>query len=75
MTRKELRQELLKLPVAERIELVQALWDSIAEECEQEPYALTEEQRRDLEQRVAEAAAEPSGGAPWPEVRDRIRLA
>ena len=69
----ELRDELLKLSVAERLELVQELWDSIAADCEREPYPLTDEQRRDLERRIAEADADPTGGAPWQEVRERIR--
>jgi putative addiction module component (TIGR02574 family) len=68
-----LRDELLKLPMAERLELVQELWDSIAADCEREPYPLTEEQRQDLERRLAEADADPTGGAPWEEVRERIR--
>jgi putative addiction module component (TIGR02574 family) len=69
----ELREELLKLSVAERLELVQELWDSIAADCEREPYPLIDEQRQDLERRLAEADAEPAGGAPWQEVRERIR--
>ena len=68
-----LRDELRKLPIAERLELVQELWDSIAADCEREPYPLTEEQRQDLERRLAEADADPTGGAPWQEVRERIR--
>lgn len=69
----DLREELLRLSLAERLELVQELWDSIAEECEREPYPLSDEQRQDLERRLAEADADPTGGAPWQEVRERIR--
>ena len=69
----ELREELLKLSIAERLELVQELWDSIAADCEREPFSLTEEQREDLERRLAEAEADPAGGAPWQEVGERIR--
>ncbi len=61
----ELREELLKRSVAERLELVQELWDSIAADCEREPYPLTDEQRQDLERRLADAEADPAGGAPW----------
>lgn len=68
-----LRDELRTLPGAERLELVQELWDSIAADCECEPYPLTEEQRQDLERRLAEADSDPAGGAPWQEVRERIR--
>jgi putative addiction module component (TIGR02574 family) len=70
---RELRESLLKLSVAERLELVQELWDSIARECEREPYPLSDEQRQDLDRRLAEADADPAGGASWQEVRERIR--
>lgn len=66
-----LREELFKLSAAERLELVEELWDSIAEE--DEVLALTDEQREDLERRLAEADADPTGGLPWEEVRERIR--
>jgi len=49
-----LREELFKLSAAERLELVEELWDSIADE--DEALALTEEQREDLERRLAEGA-------------------
>jgi putative addiction module component (TIGR02574 family) len=66
-----LREELFKLSAAERLELVEELWDSIADD--DEALALTSEQREDLERRVAEADADPMGGSPWEEVRERIR--
>jgi putative addiction module component (TIGR02574 family) len=66
-----LREELFKLCAAERLELVEELWDSIADE--NEALALTDGQREDLERRLAEADADPSGGSPWEEVRERIR--
>ena len=52
---------------------MQDLWDSIAADCERQPYPLTEEQRQDLERRLGEADADPSGGASWQDVRERIR--
>ena len=66
-----LREELFKLSAAERLELVEELWDSIADE--DEALALTDEQREDLERRLAEADGDPTGGSPWEEVRERIR--
>lgn len=69
--RTSLREELLELSAAERLELVEELWDSIADD--DEALAPTEEQRRDLERRLAEADADPTGGSPWEEVRNRIR--
>lgn len=73
MTNAALRDELRKLSLAERLELVEELWDSIAADCEREPFPLSDEQRADLERRLAEADADPAGGAPWDEVRERIR--
>ena len=66
-----LREELFKLSAAERLELVEELWDSIADD--DEALTLTDEQREDLERRLAEADADPTGSAPWGEVRERIR--
>lgn len=66
-----LREQLFKLSAAERLELVEELWDSIADD--DEALALTDEQREDLDRRLAEADADPTGGSPWEEVRERIR--
>ena len=71
MTSNALRKELFQLSVAERLELVEELWDSIPEE--DEGLELTVEQRHDLDRRLVEADADPSAGAPWEIVRDRIR--
>jgi putative addiction module component (TIGR02574 family) len=71
MTHAALREELLKLSAAERLELIEELWDSLDEE--DEALALTDAQREDLERRLAEAEADPTGGSPWEEVRERIR--
>ena len=66
-----LREELFKLSAVERLELVEELWDSIADD--DEALALTDEQREDLDRRLAEADADPTGGSRWEEVRERIR--
>ncbi len=66
-----LREELFSLSAAERLELVEELWDSIGDA--DDALALTNEQREDLERRLAEADADPTGGSSWEEVRDRIR--
>jgi putative addiction module component (TIGR02574 family) len=73
MTKGALRDELRKLSLAERLELVEELWASIAAEYEHELFPLTDEQRAELERRLAEADADPAGGAPWEEVLERIR--
>jgi putative addiction module component (TIGR02574 family) len=69
---KALREQILKLSTAERLELVEEIWDSIAAELEGELFPLTEDQRKDLQRRLAEADADPEGGSPWEVVRDRI---
>jgi putative addiction module component (TIGR02574 family) len=62
--------DVLELPVAERLKLVEAIWDSIAESPEAFP--LTEQQRAELDRRLDEYEKDPEAGAPWPEVRARI---
>jgi putative addiction module component (TIGR02574 family) len=65
------REKLFNLSAAERLELVEELGDSIADD--DEALALTNEQREDLERRLAEADADSTGGSPWEEVRERTR--
>lgn len=71
MASRNLRQELLRLSTAEKIELVEELWDSIPE-CD-EALALTPEQSADLSRRLADADADPEGGTPWEVVREQVR--
>ena len=59
-----LREELFKLSGAERLDLIEELWDSIGDD--DEALALTDEQREDLERRLAEADADPTGGPSVP---------
>ena len=55
-----------KLNVAERIALVQAIWDSIAAEVELSP--LTEAQRQEVDRRLATHRANPQAAPPWEQV-------
>jgi putative addiction module component (TIGR02574 family) len=64
------RKEILNLSVAERIELIGDLWDSLAEAPEAVP--LTEAQKAELDRRLDAYHKDPAAGAPWPVVRDRI---
>jgi putative addiction module component (TIGR02574 family) len=63
-------QEILKLSVPERIELVEAIWDSIAESPENLP--VTAAQKRELDHRLAEYRKKPQLGRTWEEVRDSL---
>ena len=71
MTSSMLRKEILRLSTAEKLELVEEIWDSIPGDDEALPP--TPEQRADLDRRLAEADADPNGGVPWEEARERIR--
>lgn len=55
-----------KLTLAERIALVQEIWDSIAAEVEQSP--LTEAQRQEVDRRLAAHRANPHAAIPWEQV-------
>jgi putative addiction module component (TIGR02574 family) len=61
-----------KLSIAERLQLVEDIWDSIAQDADAESFPLTEEHRAILDKRLAEFEADPSAGASWPEVRARL---
>ena len=56
-----------QLNVEERISLVTAIWDSIAEE----PYQplITEDHRLELERRLADHSANPDDTIPWEVVK------
>ena len=66
-----LRKKLFQLSAAERLKLVEELWDSIADE--DQALEFTSEQREDLDRRLAEADADPTGGSSWEEARERIQ--
>lgn len=52
----------------ERIQLVQAIWDEIAAE-QAEKTDLTEEQKQELDRRLAAYEAAPDKVIPWEEVK------
>lgn len=57
------------LPVSERIQLVEDIWDSIAEETPDGALHLTASERAELNARFAAHLADPQSSAPWSEVR------
>lgn len=60
--------ELSDLPVDERLDLIEALWDSLARDTMPVPdWHITE-----LDRRLAAHQSDPSGGTPWLDVRDRV---
>ena len=64
-------EELLNLSVEERIELVEAIWDSIAEHPESLP--VTDAQRHELDRRLSEHLTDPSAARPWLEVLESLK--
>ncbi len=59
-----------QLSVAQRILLVEEIWDTIADAQEEVP--LTEAQKSDLQRRVAAYQANPRAGSSWEEVKARL---
>ena len=62
--------DVLELDLAERLEFVQALWDSIAEAPESLP--LSDGERRILDERLEAYYDDPKAGSPWADVRARL---
>lgn len=60
-----------QLSVAERLDLISVLWDSIPNSLEELP--IPEWHREELERRLAAADADPGGAIPWEKVRQRLR--
>lgn len=56
------------LPISERIELVEEIWNSIAEETST-PLPLSEVERAELHRRYAAHLVDPSSSIPWEQVR------
>ena len=62
--------DLLNMPVAERLRLVEDLWDSIAEVPEK--LELSDAQRKELDERLEKYHRDPEAGSPWEDVKKRI---
>lgn len=62
---------LFKLARAERLQLVEDLWDSIAQETESSP--IPEFQLEEVQGRKARFLADPTSGRTWEEVKLRAR--
>jgi putative addiction module component (TIGR02574 family) len=66
-------EELRKLPVEERLQLVEQLWDSIAEDSPDAAFPITPELADELDRRLEEHEADPGAALPWEVVQQRIR--
>ena len=64
----DLLAEALKLSLSERLQLIEALWDTLSEE----DIPLTAEERALLDARLADLEANPDDQSPWSEVKARL---
>jgi putative addiction module component (TIGR02574 family) len=63
--------DIKQLSIAERLDLISVLWDSIPNSLEE--LRIPEWHREELERRLADADANPDAAIPWEEVRQRLR--
>lgn len=61
------------LSPAERIQLAQDLWDSVDAAAGIDVLPLTDAQRAELEDRLADPDANPEDGSSWEDVRARVQ--
>ena len=61
--------ELTSLPVADRLRIVESLWNSI----ESEPVAVSPEQREEIRRRVKAHEKNPDELLTWEQVLDQLR--
>ena len=66
----DLTKQALNLPLPDRLQLVDELWESILAQAEEVP--LTDAQRAELDRRLARYEANPESARPWDEVRKRL---
>ncbi|MFV0336648.1 MAG: addiction module protein [Chthoniobacterales bacterium] len=63
-------QDLKRLPISERIQLVEDLWDTIAEDSP--VIGLSPEHIAELDRRLDALEKQPEAGTPWEITRERI---
>lgn len=65
------REDLLKLTVAERLELLGEIWDSLDSQADLP--ALTDAERAEIDRRLDDYERDPGSFRSWGEVRDRTQ--
>lgn len=60
-------EDILKLSVEERVQLIEAIWDSIA--ADPTALSLTDAQREELDRRLDDFERDPADTLSWAEVR------
>ena len=66
----DLTEEAKKLPVDERIKLVEEIWDSIAQDngC----FELTDAQKQELDRRIQSSQQNPQAGRSWEDIKSEF---
>ncbi|HUR80283.1 MAG TPA: addiction module protein [Thermoanaerobaculia bacterium] len=62
--------EILEMPPAERLQLVEAIWDSLVEVPEAVP--VSDAVREELDRRLATYYENPSSARPWGEIKEEL---
>ena len=65
-------EKLLELPIAERIELAQILWESVEPEDEARFLSIPDWQARILDERLSDLDRNPSDAQTWDEVKAEL---
>lgn len=70
----QIEAEALSLPAHERVRLAEALWESVAQEAQADPdlLPLTDEERAELNRRLADYEAHPETSVSWEEVKAKL---
>ncbi len=68
----ELLDEARRLTLDERIDLVEAIWDTIPENADRDQLAVPEAHREELDRRLDAMREHPEASRPWGEVRARL---
>ena len=66
------RPDFLSLSVAERIQLAEDIWDSIAAESPESIMVLTPDQLQAVQARLVEHEQDPASAVPWDQVRAEL---
>jgi len=76
MNKATLLKRLMQLTPTERLDIAEQLWDSVHPPGSIRPgeeFVLTDEQKAELDRRIAEHERDASSAIPWEVVRARLR--
>lgn len=67
-----LQQELSRLTAAEKLLLVEELWDDLAQQVGIENLVISDSQKTELDRRYEEFLKNPEEGSSWETVKERL---